>query len=138
MLDKIELLTKNPLQSKIYFEYWKNEESRYAKAYIDFILKIKDKNQYIFIEIKSKDDYDENKTESIKKELINYEKRIKDAKADIYLGIVVIDKKELTDNRRFDSHKKGVFVHISNNNNNNPNYKNIDDIFDFILLDSNV
>lgn len=117
--NKIELLAKNPLNSKVYFEYWKDSDSRYAKAYVDFIIKLKDKNEYLFIEIKSIKDYDPEKTESIKKAINQEYINIKNIKKDTKLSfcLISVNEKETSDIRRFDDQYKGCFLTINNDTN---------------------
>ncbi|RXY97267.1 hypothetical protein D8X55_01025 [Malacoplasma penetrans] len=130
--NKIELLAKNPLQSTIYCEYWKASESKYCKAYIDFILKVKNKNEFVFIEIKSLDfDYDERKTESIINELKCYENSINSSTMDIHLAVIPIGKNQKILSKNYE------MVHIKNKNSsqsNKTNYKSITDFLDYLEM----
>lgn len=65
--NKISCWAKNQtLGTDLYIEYLlENNLKEICKAYIDFVFKIKDK--YLFVEVKSVNDYDETKTKSIVK-----------------------------------------------------------------------
>ncbi len=93
-IDKIEIFTKNPalFGSPVYFEYWNNEKAQYAKAYVDFIIKFKNRKITFYIEVKSKEnDYDEMKTNSIGQAFEEY-KNIKDIDETMILLIALVDK----------------------------------------------
>ncbi|WP_434337080.1 DEAD/DEAH box helicase family protein [Mesomycoplasma conjunctivae] len=76
--DNVQLWTKNPLSSNISFEYFDNDDEILA-SFPDFIFKIKNKNNvkhYLYIEVKSINDYNPEKTkkliESYKKYIQNW------------------------------------------------------------------
>ncbi|MHA0306216.1 DEAD/DEAH box helicase family protein [Mesomycoplasma ovipneumoniae] len=73
--DNVRLWTKNPLSSNISFQYFDNDDEILA-SFPDFIFEIKNKNNvkhYLYIEVKSINDYNPEKT---KKLIESYKKYI--------------------------------------------------------------
>lgn len=119
--NKIEILAKNPLQSKIFCEYWNEDKTEYSRGYMDFIFKLKDKNEFLFLEVKSVDDYNEIKTQSIKKSMNEYLTALQNSKIKLSLVLTVVDtKSNISDVNRFDINNKGTFVSL-----NNPKIQNL-------------
>lgn len=122
----IEIFTKNPaiFGSPIFFEYWNNEKAKYAKAYIDFILKMKSNNITFYIEIKSEDDYDELKTDSIGKTFKEYN-NINNISGTMIFLILVVKYKKDSIKRMCEIQCKYYNVLKPNNKSENINYQNI-------------
>lgn len=114
-LKNIEIFAKNvPIQSQIYFEYWNNDRNDYAKAYVDFVIKFKNIKTTFYIEVKSIDDYNATKTNSII-EAFNKYREIDNIKETMILMIVVVDKKNKLNPIEY---KHTTILSIENNLNN--------------------
>lgn len=104
--DKLDVVAKNPQGSPLSMDYW--NKGKYSKAYIDFVIKFKNEKTFLYIEVKSVDDYDEVKTTSIQKHFSSYKKSITNPNVNIFLVIIKVDKKEITDSKRITD--EGIWI----------------------------
>lgn len=86
--NEISFLAKmHNFYSDIYFEYFFEDEGIIRKSFVDFIIEVSDKNtkkviKTYMIEVKSKNDIDQRKTESLKTAYYNYMQALKKQKND--------------------------------------------------------
>lgn len=87
----IEIFFKNPNQyNKLFFEYIDETLATKRKSFVDFVLK--NKSKHLYIEVKSKKDYDPNKTNYIRKAFKRYAKN--NNEYDIVFGLIWVEDKE--------------------------------------------
>ncbi len=89
---KIKFFAKMPtLGSPIYFEYLSSKDKEIHKSFIDFVIKFK--NKVIMVEVKSFDDYDEEKTQDLKNAYKKYKEEAKESEnIDLFIFYAKRDK----------------------------------------------
>lgn len=121
-VNKFDCISRIPSFSLHTLDYF--HKGKYNKSYFDFLIKFKNEDTFLFIEVKSVKDYNEEKTKYIEQQIISFQKSINNPKnINVFFIIVKIDEKNSHSNYEGKEYK------IISINEKEENFSDLRDLF---------